>query len=93
MYVQVSKARSIADIQYARYKERDLAFSKLSFGDANTVIAFIPGDKGEINICADVVPKKKKKERRTYAQYILSENNQVLHRKVFMGDKGRKKSK
>ncbi|MBA7608992.1 hypothetical protein ES703_16178 [subsurface metagenome] len=84
MHVRISKAKSVADIQHAKYKERNVAFSKLPFGSDNVIIAIIQGDQGEANILADVVQKKKKDGKSIYAQYIFTEKNDLLLSKLNM---------
>ena len=87
VYVRISREKWIADFQHANYRGRNVAFSKLPFGSDNAIIAIIEGDMGQANVLADVVKKKKKPGETIYAQYIFTENNELLLSKIDMGKK------
>ena len=78
MGVRVSKGMSIANVQHASYLKRNVAFSKLTYEKENTVIAFVQGEKGEVNISADVVSNKEKHEKTVYARYMFINNKPLL---------------
>jgi hypothetical protein len=78
MGVRVSKGRSIADVQPASYGMRNVAFSKLTYEKENTVLVFVQGKKGEVDISADVISNQEKHEKTVHARYMFINNKPLL---------------